>query len=103
MSPGYQAVQGAHALQQFNMEHADTARAWFEQSNYLAFLSTKDEGSLMKLIEKAKSKGIEFSIFSEPDLDNQITAITLAPGIESKRLCSNLKLALKETSKTNEK
>lgn len=55
----------------------------------------KDESDLNKLIEKALLNNIKFSVFREPDIDNQITAITLEPSLISKKLCSNLKLALK--------
>jgi hypothetical protein len=41
-------------------------------------------------------QGIRFSVFKEPDIDNQITAIALEPGSKSKKICSNLSLALKD-------
>lgn len=79
------------------MEHPDTNKEWFEKSNYLGFLSVSNEEELLGLAEKANSLGIECSIFREPDVDNQATAIAIAPGNKSKKLCSNLKLALKDT------
>jgi len=96
ISAGYQGVQSIHAAIQFAMEHPTTNKEWFEKSNYLGFLSVPDEEQLIDLVEKATSLGIECSIFREPDIDNQITAIAIAPGLKSKKLCSNLKLALKE-------
>lgn len=47
-------------------------------------------------MEKAKSKGIAYSAFYEPDLGHALTALVLAPGDESKRLCSSFPLALKQ-------
>lgn len=38
---------------------------------------------------------IKLSVFREPDIDNQITAIALEPGTQTKKLCSNIKLALR--------
>lgn len=89
-------MQSIHAAIQFAMEHPSTNKEWFEKSNYLGFLSVSDERQLLRLAEKANSLGIECSIFREPDIDNQVTAIAIAPGSTSKKLCSNLKLALKE-------
>ena len=55
-----------------------------------------NEQELMNLINRASEKGIKYSVFREPDIDNQITAIALEPGLDSKKLCSNLRLALRE-------
>lgn len=94
LSPGAQAVQAAHALQQFNLEHADTAQKWCRESNYLAFLSVPNEASLVRLAEKARKMGLKTSAFIEPDLDDSATAIAIEPGSDSKRLCRNIPLAL---------
>lgn len=83
-----------HALRQFVKDHPEIDKEWFEVSNYLGFLSVKDEHELIKLAEAALQKGIKFSIFREPDIDNQITAIALSPCPGSKKLCRNLHLAL---------
>jgi len=47
---------------------------------------------LNNIIDAAKSKNITISVFREPDIDNQITAIALEPSITSKKLTSGLKL-----------
>ena len=99
LASGYQGVQSIHAAIQFGIEHPETYKIWFEKSNYLGWLSVADEAALCRLIETAKDCGIEFSIFREPDIGNEITAIALQPGCESKRLCRNLPLALKEDKK----
>lgn len=85
-----------HALRQFIKDHPEIDKEWFEKSNYLGFLSVADEHELIKLIESALAKGIKFSIFREPDIGNQITAIAIEPGAKSKKLCSNLQLGLKD-------
>jgi hypothetical protein len=84
-----------HALRQFTADHPEIDRQWFEQSNYLGLLSVADEKELTDLIEQATYHNIPFSVFREPDVDNQITAIALAPGTKSKKLCSRLPLALR--------
>lgn len=95
ISAGYQGVQSIHAAIQFAMEHPGINKEWFEKSNYLGFLSVSNEQELLCLAERAATLGIEHSIFREPDVDNQVTAIAIAPGNRSKKLCSDLKLALK--------
>lgn len=66
------------------------------ESNYIAVLNVSGEDELIKIIEKASLQDIKYSIFREPDIDNQITAIAISPGPKSKKLCSNLRLALKD-------
>jgi len=88
-------VQSVHAAIQFKFEHPEISLNWFEKSNYLGLLSVENEDELMKLIEQATEHGINHSIFREPDIDNQITAIALAPGPKTKKLCSRLPLALR--------
>ena len=96
ISPGYQAVQSCHAMRQFTEEHPEVDKEWFTRSNYLCLLSVGNEAELYSLICKAKDKDIRVSVFREPDIDNQITAIALEPGVRSKELTTNLKLALKD-------
>ena len=96
ITPGYQGVQSIHAGIQFVMEHPEFSKVWYKESNYLGWLSVADEATLIQLIEQAIIHGIPFSVFREPDIGDQITAIALAPGPKSKKLCGKLKLALKE-------
>lgn len=96
LGKAYMSVQAIHAAIEFQHQHTEYAECWHKQSNYLGFLSVNNEEDLQKLIEKATENDIKFSVFREPDIGNQITAIALAPGQKSKKLCSSLRLALKE-------
>lgn len=96
ISPGYQAVQACHAMRQFTEEHPEIDKAWFKASNYLCLLSVNNEDELYSLVCKAKGLDIKVSVFREPDIDNEITAIAIAPGEKTKELCSKLKLALRD-------
>jgi hypothetical protein len=53
---------------------------------------------LLTLINKFEHNNINLSIFREPDMDNQVTAVALEPTARATKLCSNLPLALKEYS-----
>lgn len=91
---GDQAVQAVHAARQFQHEHPELERSWFSTSNHLAFLSVPDESALVRIVQKARDRGIAVAIFREPDLGDSITAIALEPGDRGRRLCSGVKLAL---------
>jgi hypothetical protein len=79
--PSYQAVQGAHAVAQFMMDYPDNE--W--KNGYLIFLAVEDEGELYEWLGelnyqngmKSSDKKMPISIFKEPDLDNQLTAIAV--------------------------
>lgn len=88
-------AQSCHAAFHFSQEHPQLTAHWMQQSDYICILSASSERELIQLIDEAKRRDIHFSVFREADMDNQITAIALAPGVESKKLCSNLSLALK--------
>jgi hypothetical protein len=69
---------------------------WQKKSNYLAFLTVSDEQALINLISKAILTGIKHTIFREPDIDNQITAVAFEPSDAAKRLTSSCPLLGKE-------
>ena len=96
MSPGSQASQLCHALQEFNIEYLTISQAWHGQSNYVCLLSVADELELNELIAAAVKSHIKTSIFREPDMNDTVTAIALEPGEKTKKLCRNLRLAFSE-------
>lgn len=96
LPPGYQATQSTHSALNFAIEHPEIFKEWQQNSNYIAQLSIKDKKELSKLADKARYKGIKITKFYEPDLNGELTSICLEPSLESKKLCSNLPLMLKE-------
>ncbi|NJO64460.1 MAG: hypothetical protein HC836_41850 [Richelia sp. RM2_1_2] len=96
ISAGYQLVQSVHACADFIFEHFETASKWKFDSNSIITLATKDETSLLKLYESLKAKGATVTAFYEPDIDNQMTAISLMGTPEFRKYLSYLPLALKE-------
>ena len=92
----YQAVQSGHAGIQFQYEHPELAKNWYSNSNYLVFLSAENEDELKKFINKANSNNIKISIFREPDINNEITAIAVEPCEWSRKHTSGFPLMRKE-------
>jgi len=45
-------------------------------------------------VEKADKLGLKMSLFKEPDINNQLTAICLEPSILTQKLVKNIQLAL---------
>jgi len=95
---GTQALQSGHALADFIYQHPLEASVWHKQSNYLVFLTVADEEQLIKLISKAILMGIKHTVFREPDLDNQITAVAFEPSEQARKLTSSCPLLGKEVS-----
>jgi hypothetical protein len=95
LAPAARAVQAIHALREWVDTHPIADQAWYETSNTIAFLEVDDEPRLRRLLDRARERGIPVAAFTEPDLDDQLTAIVLAPGRDARRLCSSLPLALR--------
>ena len=93
---GTQALQSGHALADFQHQHQVEAKEWQTKSNYLVFLTVQDEEQLIKLITKAILTGIKHTIFREPDLGNQITAVAFEPSEASRKMMSSCPLLGKE-------
>lgn len=91
LKPGLQAAQACHALRLFSAEHPAEDRAWYENSNNLVLLQVPNEEALLGLLER--SRGISSSLFREPDLGDEATALALEG--RGRRLVGNLPLLLK--------
>lgn len=94
LEPGAQAAQLVHAMTEFCLQQPEITKNWHAISNTVVILSVANEQELRKLHNKAKQLDITCSSFTEPDLDNQLTAIVLEPTENSKMICKNLPLAL---------
>jgi peptidyl-tRNA hydrolase len=95
LAPGAILAQSCHVAFRFADEYRYATNKWMDNSEYICILEIDNEAELVKLWEKSKQENIPSSSFVEPDYNNSLTAIALAPGPKSKKLCSNLKLALK--------
>lgn len=99
---GLQSAQVAHAAFQFAYEHRPLAHAWLQESNFLIILSTQDENELTELGHSAEKMNLPVSWFREPDIDNQLTAIAIAPSPDTVELTATLPLALSEVISRDE-
>ena len=96
LAPGAKLAQSVHAAFRFADEWRYTTNDWMDNSEYICILEIENEAALTKLWERSVQNNIRGSCFKEPDYENSLTAIALAPCPQSKKLCSHLKLALKE-------
>lgn len=69
----YKMVQGAHALAQYALEHTQEFNEW--NNHTIVFLDVKDESALYKWKDKLYYSDKAISVFFEPDVNNQLTAI----------------------------
>lgn len=80
----------------FGIHFPEQYKQWHTSSNYLICLSAKDEQALHALAAKLLAEGIKHSMFREPQLGNQVTAISIEPSERTRKICSNFPLALKD-------
>jgi len=95
LSPGARAAQACHASNAFLFAHPEAARSWSRDSNNLVCLEIADEAALLALADKAAQLSIPYTLFHEPDFDNQATAVAMMSP-QAKRLTSTLRLALRD-------
>lgn len=82
-----------HAALAFAFDHKKEFSDWHLSSNYIVVLAAKDEGALKSLSHKLQALNRKFSVFREPDLENEWTSICIEPHDENKKLLSSLPLA----------
>jgi len=90
---GLQAAQACHALREFGEEHPEIDKKWYEDSKNIVILQAPSETDLHKLVATAQREEIPHAGFREPDLNDVLTAVALAP--TAGRLLSNLPLAMR--------
>lgn len=78
LSPRYRSVQAGHALSKYSLEQPEIFREWNNHS--LIYVAVQNLIELREWVEKLQNKGMIFSVFTEPDLDDQPTAIACYNG-----------------------
>lgn len=90
LAPGLRAAQAGHAAFAFALEHPHITKRW--HPNYLILLEVEDHLSLRRFLSHTKLAGLTTSTWHEPDLDDELTAIAIAPSPSSQLLCAGLSL-----------
>ena len=93
LTPQYQTPQAMHAALDLAAKHTEEFLHWQKTSNTIVVLACKNEEELKKFAEKVISKGFQVVVFQEPDLENQVTSISIVPKEGVKKVCSGLPLA----------
>ena len=93
LTPGLQIAQACHALREFVADHPALDRAWHEGQRNIVVLQVPGLRELERLAAVAVDQRIPLSRFTEPDLQDQLTAVALARDGEA--LVSSLPLALR--------
>jgi len=74
------------------LDHHELAKRW--NNNYLISLSIGSEEKLFYLSEKLKDLGIPSSIFTEPDLGDELTSLCFIETDETIPLTRRLQVSL---------
>jgi hypothetical protein len=89
-------VQTAHSVAEFAHQFPTDFQEWKRDSNYLISLSVDNEEKLQRLFYKLQDNGADVVAFTEPDINNQLTAICYYGTPELRKITQNLDLALDE-------
>ena len=73
LSKSQQAVQGGHAVAEYLLHVHDDS--W--SNGTLVYLAIRNENDLMFWEETLKHNSIDYAVFREPDIGNQLTAISV--------------------------
>lgn len=95
-------MQSTHAAINFIFEHPDRAGPWFYNSNYLVQLEVSNEKQLELLIQNCLIRELKHTVFREPDIENQITAVAIEPSELTQKLVSRIPLLFKNKIKQND-
>ena len=88
LSPSQQAVQAGHALAEHLLR--GDLNGW--DNGTLILLGVGNEQELQDWAERLTWRGLSYSMFREPDIGDQMTALACAPSPEDRKLFRSLKL-----------
>ena len=86
---GLQAAQACHAMREYQEQHPQLERVWYDTSKTLVILKCTDIWSLAREANLAK---VPIALNFEPDLQGALTAIAIGPGRATRKLLQTLPL-----------
>lgn len=78
------------------MEHPQTFRCWYRDSNYLVLLAVPDEPALRALYASLSALEAPLVATHEPDLGTALTALAAGPARRVRRALVGIPLAFTE-------
>ncbi len=86
LSPSQKAVQAGHAVAEWLLK-SKVSKDW--ANGILVYLKVNNSISLRNLMYRLYDKDVNFTIFREPDIDNEATAIAC---LGSNKMFKNLRM-----------
>jgi len=96
LAPGLQLAQSGHAIVAFQHRYPRIYEDWYTGSNNLVCLSARSKEELARLAYDLTCIGVDVAQFCEPDLGDELTAISVGPA--GQRYLSHLPLALRQAA-----
>jgi peptidyl-tRNA hydrolase len=93
LNPGLAMAQACHAVAAFAAAYPEECAHWKAGGNNLVCLSVPSEGPLRAMAARSLERGALVTVFTEPDLHGQATAVAISG--EAKATLRQLPLALK--------
>ena len=93
LSYSYRSVQAGHAVAEWLLQHGQVTKEW--ENGTLIYLDVENEQELILWTERLDRRDMQCTVFREPDIGNQMTAIAC---LTDKKIFSNLKLFGSETN-----
>lgn len=73
LDPMYRGVQGTHAVARYALEYPEKLKEWNNED--LIFLGVRFPTGIERWADKLDEKGLLYSVFYEPDLRDEPTAL----------------------------
>lgn len=93
LAPGLRAAQAGHAVAEAILAFPEPARRWRRTDNYLIILEVPSLGALQWNQRHLRDQSVPFVTFTEPDLNDEPTAIACIPPPEANGHLAHLPLA----------